>query len=167
MNLLMLIFIDTEFTDFDHMELISVGLVTEDGENEFYAEVPVKLAKCNDFVIDTVLPQLGQVPGAQCTKKELKQRLLQWLQPFANHSPTICFDYSGDWQLLCSALDDEIPSWLGNQNIYANLDQEKLEMFFIQHGLLDHHALNDAKANRYAYDPAKIRADLNTFKKSR
>jgi len=163
----MLIFIDTEFTDFDHMELISIGLVTEDSENEFYAELPVKLAKCTEFVIDTVLPQLGQTPSAQCTRTELMQRLLQWLQPFAKHSPTICYDYSGDWQLLCSALDHEIPTWLGKQNIYENLDQEKLEMFFIQHGLQDHHALNDAKANRYAYDPTKIRGDLNTFKKSR
>ncbi len=162
----MLIFIDTEFTDFMNMELISIGLVTDDGQHEFYAELPVKHSKCTDFVVNTVLPLLGQAPGAQCTRQELKKRLMQWLRQFAHQSPTICFDYSGDWQLLCAALDHEIPKWLGKQNIYSNLDQERLEMFFIQHGLDEHHALNDAKANRYAYNPVNINADVNPYKKS-
>jgi len=37
------IFIDTEFTDFIDPQLISIGLVSEFGE-EFYAEVPYELA---------------------------------------------------------------------------------------------------------------------------
>lgn len=37
----MLIFIDTEFTQFNDPELISIGLVTEDASHEFYAELPV------------------------------------------------------------------------------------------------------------------------------
>lgn len=32
----MLIFIDTEFTDFAHCELISIALVSDDGQHEFY-----------------------------------------------------------------------------------------------------------------------------------
>lgn len=36
----MLIFFDTEFTDLDrNARLISIGLVTEDGEKSFYAEL--------------------------------------------------------------------------------------------------------------------------------
>lgn len=46
----MLIFIDTEFTDFKNAELISIGLVTEDCRHEFYVELPVNQARCNDFV---------------------------------------------------------------------------------------------------------------------
>ena len=61
----MLIFIDTEFTDFADTELISIGLITDSGEHEFYAELPVNRRKCSDFVIETVLPQLGNAPGAQ------------------------------------------------------------------------------------------------------
>jgi len=35
----MLIFLDTEFTDFIDCELISIGMVSEDGQHAFYAEV--------------------------------------------------------------------------------------------------------------------------------
>lgn len=97
---LMLIFVvDTEFTDFNVPELISIALVTEDGQHEFYAELPVNREKCNTFVIETVLPQLGTIDGAQCTADELCDRLNLWLAPFARSAPVICFDYDGDWRL--------------------------------------------------------------------
>lgn len=92
----MLIFIDTEFTDFMNPELISIGLVTDDGQHEFYAELPVNRSKCNDFVLATILPQLGKAPEAQCTPTELLSRLRQWLEQFAQQTPVICFDYDGD-----------------------------------------------------------------------
>ncbi len=34
----MLIFLDTEFTDFIDCDLISIGMVSEDGRHFFYAE---------------------------------------------------------------------------------------------------------------------------------
>lgn len=58
----MLIFIDTEFTDFKSAELISLGLVTEDCRHEFYAELPINQARCSDFVLRNVLLQLRKVP---------------------------------------------------------------------------------------------------------
>jgi hypothetical protein len=67
----MLIFLDTEFTSFDHPELISMGLVGEDGR-EFYAErTDYQRDACSDFVLETVLPLLGRVPGAACSRSEL------------------------------------------------------------------------------------------------
>jgi hypothetical protein len=116
--------------------------------------------------VKTALPQLGKAPGALCTLPELKERLLQWLRPFAAKSPTICYDFNGDWQLLCFALDYEVPAWLGKKNVYPHLDPVKLQMFFIDHGLKDHHALNDAKANRHAYDALKADMALK-FRKAR
>jgi len=149
----MLIFIDTEFTDFKNAELISIALVPEDGRQEFYAELPVNLCKCSEFVLSTVVPQLGKVATAQCTRNELQGRLSLWLEQFAHHSPvTICFDFAGDWQLFCEVLKSDIPTWLGGRNINRHIDQVALKMFFIEYGLQDHHALNDAKANRHAYD---------------
>lgn len=55
----MLIFINTELTDFANAELISVGMVTDDAGHEFFAELPVTRKKCNDFVRVPVLPRLG------------------------------------------------------------------------------------------------------------
>jgi len=164
----MLIFIDTEFTDFKNPELISIGLVTDDGEHDFYAELPVNLAKCNDFVLTTVLPQLGKVAGAQCAIDKLDDRLRTWLSKFEDRAPvTICFDYSGDWHLLCRAMNYEIPEWIAMKNIYAYIDPLLYQTFFIDNQLTDHHALNDAKANRHAYDASKAEADMMTFRKSR
>ena len=57
----MLIFLDTEFTDFPESEcdLISIGLVDENGR-EFYAEsTQFRREACSDFVVDVVLPLLG------------------------------------------------------------------------------------------------------------
>lgn len=55
----MLIFIDTEFTDFVQIDLISIALVTEDGR-EFYAERnDYRREDCIDFVRAAVVPMLG------------------------------------------------------------------------------------------------------------
>jgi hypothetical protein len=57
----MLVFLDTEFTDFVRPELISIALVAEDGR-EFYAErTDYRHDDCSDFVRETVLPLLGRV----------------------------------------------------------------------------------------------------------
>ncbi|WP_253190215.1 3'-5' exoribonuclease [Paraburkholderia phenazinium] len=49
-------FIDTEFTDFEACQIISVAIVGEDG-HEFYGEVSdFERPLCNNFVRDTVLP---------------------------------------------------------------------------------------------------------------
>lgn len=163
----MLIFIDTEFTDFKQAELISLGLVSEDGQHEFYAELPVNLARCNDFVIATVLPLLGKIAGAKSSKQELTTRLKQWLADFADQQPVICFDYEGDWQLFCAAMNDEIPEWLGAKNIDHQLDPLELQLFFIENKLSQHHALYDARANRHAFRADKVAIDTHRFNKSR
>lgn len=147
----MLIFIDTEFTDFIKPELISIGLISECGKFEFYAELPVNRKKCNAFVIKTVLPLLNRVDNAKCTLNQLTFNLVRWIEQFKNQKPVICFDYDGDWTLFCSAMGDEIPSYIKSKNIYPYLNELKLELFFNESKLNQHHALNDAKANRFVF----------------
>ncbi|MFC6520885.1 hypothetical protein ACFQAT_15195 [Undibacterium arcticum] len=69
----MLIFLDTEFTDFIDIELISIGLVSQDGR-EFYAERnDFDVAKCNNFVRAGILPMLTQNDSSVAmTRAELK-----------------------------------------------------------------------------------------------
>ena len=65
----MLIFWDAEFTDFIDCELISIGMVSEDGQHELYLEVQdFDLSKCRAFVQSTVWSQLGQVAGASVSR---------------------------------------------------------------------------------------------------
>ena len=152
----MRIFIDTEFTDYANPELISIGLVTDDGAHEFYAELPVNKARCNDFVLSTVLPQLAQTPEVLCSTAELEVRLRTWLGQFELLAPvTICYDYSGDWQLLCGVMQSGMPAWIRQKNINQQIDPVALQKYFVENRLKEHHALNDAKANRHAYDPMR------------
>jgi len=99
----MLVFLDTEFTKFLHSDLISLALVCEDGR-ELYAERTDFYPKqCSDFVHQNVLPLLGRVSGAACTRIELTQRVRDWFAQFPE-PPTVVFDYEKDFGLLAVAM---------------------------------------------------------------
>jgi len=149
----MLIFMDTEFTDFTDTQLISIGLVTESNQ-QFYAELnDFNPRCCSDFVKEVVLPQLGKNPARVMNMEQLRKKLTAWLFQFAKHNPVICYDYDGDWTLFEHAMQDDIPSWLSNKNVYAKINDLVLEQFFLATGLSEHHALHDAMANRFSYRP--------------
>jgi hypothetical protein len=148
----MLIFIDTEFTDFQDTELISIGLITEDLSKQFYAELPIPVEKCSDFVVEHVLSQLGHDNNAKCSAEELRQRLNEWIGQFENQEGiTVCFDSERDWILFQKSLGGRTPTWITPRNIYNELDMQIVERFYTDHNMLEHHALHDAQANLYAY----------------
>jgi hypothetical protein len=98
----MLAFLDTEFTQIQQPELISVGLVSELG-HEFYAELSdFPRDKCSEFVHGEVLPLFGRVAGALCSKSELARRLPEWFHSLGERTIVI-FDYDVDWELLSLA----------------------------------------------------------------
>jgi hypothetical protein len=155
----MLIFLDTEFTKFQYPELISIGLVAEDGR-EFYAErTDYNDCECSDFVRETVLPLLGRVPGAACSRSELTDRVRGWFGRLPEPA-TIIFDFETDWLLLAVAL-------LGRpQKNPPNTFGEKLHLdsYAITHPVFEqalnstytdewplHHALADARALMAGY----------------
>ena len=155
----MLVFLDTEFTDFARPDLISLALVAEDGR-EFYAErTDYNTSSCSEFVLETVLPLLGRVPGATCSTDELTARLRAWFEALPEPA-TIIYDYEGDWLLLACA-------WLGkaHQAAPANVgDKLHLDSHTITHPMFEqtlnrvytddwhpHHALADARALMAGY----------------
>jgi hypothetical protein len=88
----MLVFLDTEFTDFVRPELISLALVCEDGR-EFYAErTDYDPEQCSEFVHETVIPLLGRVPSAACTRTELIDRLQAWFKALPE-TAAVVFDF--------------------------------------------------------------------------
>ncbi|EJN10123.1 3'-5' exoribonuclease [Herbaspirillum sp. YR522] len=147
------IFIDTEFTDFIDIHLISIGMVAVTGE-EFYAEIPYPLESCSDFVRETVVPLLGQLPNALCTKDELNTKILAWLKSVRPESSDleICFDYPSDWDLFEFALNSAIPSWCKPRLISSRNINKLLRYKFLKDSKLpEHHALYDARATRFAF----------------
>lgn len=160
----MLVFLDTEFTNFAKHGLISLALVAEDG-CEFYAErTDYRHEDCSDFVRQEVLPLLGRVPGAACTKPELTERLRTWFECLPEPA-TLVFDFEGDWLLLADA-------WLGTSHRQAppNVgDKLSLASHTITHPVFEkalyaaysddwpqHHALADARGLMVGYRAWKV-----------
>lgn len=146
------IFIDTEFTNLVAPRLVSIGFVAESGE-EFYAELPVDTKGCSEFVRETVLPLLGRDPIAQMTDTELLMRLNDWLRLVKPRSEDIeiCYDAAVDWSLMNQALNGQLPAWCSPRLVDDRISEPLRHDFHTKTGLPEHHALNDAKANCYAF----------------
>lgn len=171
-----LIFLDTEFTDFVKPQLISIGAITEDGKHEFYAEIAdYNMKMSSEFVRKVVEPQLGVVLGMPARKASVE--FGAWLDELGEIE--LCPDYITDWELAIDLLDDDLPknmakeptmlhSWLDAQVYSSGLmlgmpdinwyHAQARQVFYIEFlkyfrdgGFVQHHALQDAKANRKAY----------------
>ena len=156
----MLIFLDTEFTDFNDPDLISIGLVDEAGR-EFYAEsTEYRQEACSDFVRQVVIPLLGETKNRVVGNYfEIAKQLNEWLKHYTDEI-TIAIDYLGDWQLLVKLLtlvpEEELVQNVKGLNIYGDLDIMALEYYWLEvdaFGHKEHHALYDARGNKYAYKP--------------
>ncbi|MFZ3003423.1 MAG: hypothetical protein WA071_24115 [Undibacterium umbellatum] len=146
------IFIDTEFTDFLDLHLISIGLVSA-ADEKFYAEVSYPDASCSAFVREAVIPLLGKIPGAAMSKDSLCEQLLAWLTAIRpeNTDIEICYDYQTDWDLFIDAIDYQVPAWCRPRLISSNIDEVLKYEFYKKHELPQHHALYDARANMAAF----------------
>ncbi len=146
------IFIDTEFTDFIDIHLISIAMVAQSGE-EFYAEVPYPDSSCNAFVRETVIPLLGRIQDTSCAVEDLCVKMTTWLRIVRplEEDVEICFDYQSDWDLFSSALDYRVPPWCQARMINRNINELLRYKFHKDNNLPEHHALYDAQANRYAF----------------
>lgn len=159
----MLIFFDTEFTELGlDPRLISIGLVSEDGAREFYAELSdtYQLTDCSDFVREAVLPHLeGGV--VRMTMDELTLRLGNWIEGFEQPVQLATDSLSWDWpwiqELFCTPgtwpenLDGKPVSLY--ETVGAAFLERIVEQTFQSHvpRLRRHHALDDARVNRLAW----------------
>ncbi|WP_050464315.1 3'-5' exoribonuclease [Herbaspirillum autotrophicum] len=148
----MKIFLDTEFTDFVRPHLISIGMAA-DSDDEFYAEIPYPYDECSDFVREVVLPLLGKFPDATYSKQELAEKLRSWLDVLnaAHGTLEICFDFQTDWDLFIDALDYQVPKWCVQKQVNRNINELLYYEYHKKNALPEHHALYDARANRFAY----------------
>jgi len=152
----MLIFIDTEFTNFPNpgtCELISIGLAV-DTKQTFYGErSDFNRAYCSDFVNTVVISQLGKRPECVYTAAELAVAVRDWLNQFRGEECVyIAYDYILDKELLWELLGGDVPDWLQAKDVWHQIDEFAFETHM--RDLFDgyqHHALNDAVCNMLAY----------------
>lgn len=150
----MILFLDTEFTGLGQRwpRLISIGLVSEDGQHEFYAELNVEgyIEKCDTWVKENVLPFLD---GGNCVMQpdELRQRLRAWIGTLG--TVQIATDSQIDFDLIRATLDPWSANihpkmlHLASQDFAEAVDKIQAE----NKNLCRHHALDDAKANRLGW----------------
>ncbi|MFV8487073.1 hypothetical protein ACNRBW_15790, partial [Ralstonia pseudosolanacearum] len=106
---------------------------------------------CSEFVRATVLPQLGRISGRSMPLPQLRDELRAWLLAIpAKPKRVLCFDYQGDYDPMLDLLDGTIPSGRMCEHVGGKLDVERLERYFREHGGR-HHALQDARANAFAF----------------
>lgn len=180
------VFLDTEFTDFVNIDLISIGLVASDG-SEFYGEnLDFDKSLSSFWVKDNIYPLLNASKYGM-KRSELSARLWQWFDDLPCEFVIITIDYQTDYELMLDLFGDEKhPKIIGvqliNQNIYSSIDRQishmhgsdadyqvtvKRVVAEFQNHMLDyffttkqprHHALADAQANKIAY--SKIATDF-------
>jgi hypothetical protein len=177
-----LIYLDTEFTNLEAPQLLSLGMVTASGE-ELYHELDLSLPQnasvlesCSGFVHDIVLPQWGRVPVCS-DASGMGQRTVAWLwsclrpgwerdNPLASPPLQIVYDHPTDLELLMQLLEGSGEWYPILSKLLQPLDASELihrlgpglayEAAFetlSARGLERHHALADALALRAAIHP--------------
>lgn len=167
----MIVFLDTEFTDFVHPQLLSLGMVALNG-SEHYVELDLgsdvgqaRVEASSDFVrYEGVLDLWGRVPGATATALEMGRRSGEWLLAVGRGERIeLAFDYATDYELLAEALRDcdlweqvrpiLLPVDVGHLcgRLDAELACEECLRELMRRRLTRHHALADALALRAAF----------------
>ena len=140
---------DTEFHDDGRtIELISIGVVAEDGREYYAASADYDVARAHDWLRSHVLPQLGDAP------RRPRRQIRDELRPFlaASGEPEFwaeCGEY--DWVVL-RQLFGELTAWpSGWPYLAMDIEQWRLQLgappFPPQKQGL-HHALADARCAR-------------------
>jgi hypothetical protein len=153
----MLVFFDTEFSNFEQPSLISVGLASADGRALHIELAPSPetwtVEDCSVFVRQTVLPLLT---GPALTHAQAREAALAFLRDVATDGerPLLVTDFTGDWVLL-RRLVDPLPEDLAG--LEARLFHDPLIERY-DFGGRRHHALVDAEALRWAFAQSRLAA---------
>lgn len=155
------IFLDTEFTDLVGMlfdpALISIGLISEDGELSFYAELAdnYTLDMCSYFVLENVIPLLDSKPinslsdskniHGTMTIEECRQNLYVWLEQFKTPVQIWSDAPNYDWGFLSAIFQGHPwPSMLLTKPKSLVLNNTEINRLYETGGYRKHHALDDA-----------------------
>ena len=145
------VFFDTEFTDFAHPRVISVGFAAADGSTLYVQVDGWTHAECSPFVRDVVLPLLDG--PERLPYREAALRIDGWLRAFGE-SVSLYSDSAIDLRLL-----DELfatgnvarPALIEAAVFAPSIAGELIREALYEQTLRRHHALDDALALREAW----------------
>ncbi len=167
------VFLDTEFTSLaESASLISIGLITDEGERSFYAELSDTYTQedCSDFVLQQVLPLLDASPitesvnykhvYARMTLAETSLHLNYWFAALIDPVQVWTDAPNFDWRYIQQLFNTTglpynlltTPNTILGKDTSANARyQNTVEREYSQNTLKRHHALDDAKAMRLGW----------------
>lgn len=176
------IFLDTEFSDFKSLRLVSIGLVTNIDKNFYMENSDINSEDCSLFVQKEIFPLL-KGGTASNSYQEIRNELNIWLNSF-DEDIVFISDYDGDfvilkkllgsnvekykYTLLDEILFDDLVAEHKNKifyEIYQKLHVElqvRISNYFKQNKIKPHNAFEDAKANMNAI--LQIRKKIKTNK---
>jgi hypothetical protein len=145
------IYFDTEFIeDGKTIDLISIGLIREDGLTYYAESSEADLSRANDWVKSNVLVHLkgNSIPRAQIAKEILE---------FVGESPEFWAYYADyDWVALCQLYGRMIDLPKGWPMFCRDIKQEAVRLgrdhALPEQSSTEHDALNDAVWNMLAHD---------------
>lgn len=159
-------FFDTEFIeDGKTIDLLSIGIISEDGR-EFYAESSeADWSKANDWVKENVLPHMlsyRKLEGGftracdAVSRATIRQAVMEFCDPEKYGKPEFWAYYADyDWVTFCQLfgtmmdLPKGFPMYCRDiKQLCDSMGNPKLP----EQSTAEHHALADAKWNKEAYD---------------
>lgn len=161
-------FYDTEFMEEPgFLELISIGIVDEFGEKEFYAcNLDADLSRANDWVKENVISRLPAMSSGGyekhkmtpvwMPKEEIVKGVLGFLKPIESDPVELWGYYSGyDHVVLCWLFGRMIDLPLGMPMLTMDLKQELIRCGYdnkqLPINIGEHDALSDARWNRQVF----------------
>ncbi len=158
-------FLDTEFSERGSkfpVQLISIGIVAEDGR-EFYAHsADYDAAGCNDWVKANVLPHVQAEPPMSLWSIAESVKLF-----VGDDKPEFWGYYADyDWVVFCQMFGTMLDLPEGWPMYCRDLKQRADEMYLRipQQTEGEHNALNDARWNKFAYELLMRNANTNAAK---
>ena len=148
-------FLDTEFIEDGHtIELLSIGIVCEDGREYYAANSDADHSRANDWVKANVLPHLPP-PGNAAWKPRtaIRDEVTAFL--LAGAEPEV-WAYFGDydWVALCQLFGRMIDLPKGMSMLCMDLEQLSVMLGSPEHPQMigtEHNALDDARWGRALY----------------
>lgn len=144
-------FVDTEFIeDGKTIDLISIGIVAEDGRELYFVSSEFDASKANDWVKENVLSHLH--PFGQRTRSDIRQEVLDFIGEDKPEFWGYYADY--DWVVFCWLFGKMIDLPKGWPMYCRDIKQlcDSLGNPKLPSQSKEHHALEDARWNRDAYD---------------
>lgn len=154
----MKLFIDTEFIESGHsrtIELLSIGIVSQDGHHLYAINADADLSHANDWVKANVLPHLNLGDGwdYRVSRDELAKQIRKFIGVDKPEFWGYYADY--DWVVFCQifgAMIDLPKGWPMYCRDIKQLCDERGNPTLPAQVSTEHNALQDARWNKIAYE---------------